>query len=167
MGEVRTATSADIRAVAAIYGEAVRHSVATFDLADPPAAHWQAKLDSTAVGDHVLVLDVGGEVTGFAYSGAFRPRPAYAETRETTIYLRADATGQGLGRRLYTELLRRMTRDGVHLAVAAVAQPNDASNALHEGLGYTVVGTFTEVGRKFDRWVDTRWYQRLLGPIPR
>jgi phosphinothricin acetyltransferase len=36
------------------------------------------------------------------------------------------------------------------------------SNALHESCGFRMIGTLREVGRKFDRWVDTRWYQLLL-----
>jgi phosphinothricin acetyltransferase len=101
-------------------------------------------------------------VLGFAYSSAFRPRPAYARTRETSIYLAPDAVGRGVGRRLYAHLLGQLREDGVHCAVAVVAQPNPASTALHEALGFELVGTLREVGRKFDRWVDTRWYQLLL-----
>ena len=99
---------------------------------------------------------------GFAYSGWFRPRPAYGGTRETSIYLHRDARGQGLGRRLYADLIDRLRGDGIHLAVAVVAQPNPASVALHEALGFHLVGTLTEIGEKFGRYVDTRWYQLLL-----
>jgi phosphinothricin acetyltransferase len=101
-------------------------------------------------------------VLGFAYSGWFRPRPAYGRTRETSIYLHRDARGQGLGRALYGDLLNRLRGDGMHLAVAVIAQPNPASVALHEGLGFDVVGTFSEIGEKFGRYVDTRWYQLRL-----
>jgi len=54
--------------------------------------------------------------------------------------------------------------DGMHCAVAVVAEPNPASVALHESLGFALVGTLPEVGRKFDRWVDTRWYHLRLEP---
>jgi L-amino acid N-acyltransferase YncA len=165
---VRPARAADLAAIARVYGYAVRDSVATFDVADPPPSYWQDKLASTAPGDHVLVVEAEAEaeaegtVAGFAYSTAFRPRPAYAHTRETSIYLAPDAVGRGRGTVLYTELLDRLRRDGMHVAVAVVAQPNPASVALHERLGFELVGTLREVGRKFDRWIDTRWYQRRL-----
>jgi phosphinothricin acetyltransferase len=159
---LRPATGADVPAIAAIYGSAVRTSVATFDTGDPPPSYWAEKLASSAAGDRVLVADDGGTVLGFAYSSAFRPRPAYARTRETSIYLAPEAVGRGLGRRLYAHLLGLLREDGVHCAVAVVAQPNPASTALHEALGFELVGTLREVGRKFGRWVDTRWYQLLL-----
>ena len=158
----RIATPADVPAIATIYGQAVRGSVATFDTTDPPLSYWRDKLASTERGDHVVVLEDAGSVVGYAYSSAFRPRPAYARTRETSIYLAPAAVGHGWGRLTYTHLLSLLRADQVHTAVAVVAQPNPASIALHESLGYELVGTLREVGRKFGCWVDTRWYQLLL-----
>jgi L-amino acid N-acyltransferase YncA len=159
---VRAATAADLAAISEVYGHAVRTSVATFDTSDPPTAYWAEKVASTDRGDHVLVVDDGGVVVGFAYSGGFRGRPAYARTRETSIYLAPSAVGRGAGRSAYSRLIDLLRADGMHCAVAVVAQPNPASVALHESLGFELVGTLREVGRKFDRWIDTRWYQLLL-----
>lgn len=152
--------------MAFIYGHAVRNTVATFDLVDPPDAYWHDKISSTVTGDHVLVIEDDAAILGFAYSGAFRPRPGYARTRETSIYLDPKAGGSGLGKLVYGELLAKLRADGMHLAVAVVAQPNPASVALHEKLGFELVGTLREVGRKFDAWVDTRWYQLPLSTEP-
>lgn len=89
-----------------------------------------------------------------------RVRPT--RVRETSVYLSPDAVGAGLGRLVYTQLLALLRVEDMHRAVAVIALPNPASVALHEALGFEVVGTFNEVGRKFDRWVDTRWYQQCL-----
>lgn len=167
---VRPARPADLVAVAAIYAHSVRTTVATFDVEEPPLSYWQAKLDSTAVGDHFLVAHSlvacdshdGDRVIGFAYSGSFRPRPAYGRTRETSVYVAPDATGNGLGTRLYGELLELLRRDDVHLLVAVVAQPNPASNALHRGLGFTEVGTLEDVGFKLGAYVSTTYWQLRL-----
>jgi phosphinothricin acetyltransferase len=164
---VRPAQPADLAAVAAIYAHAVRKSVATFDVEEPPLAYWQAKLDSTAVGDHFLVAHSlvapdQTEVLGFAYSGRFRHRPAYARTRETSVYVAPAACGRGLGTRLYGALLDLLRQDPVHLVVAVVAQPNPASNGLHRKLGFTEVGTLDEVGFKFGSYVSTTWWQLRL-----
>jgi len=185
---VRPATSADLDAVAAIYSHCVRTSTATFDIDVPPLSTWQAKLDSTAVGDHFLVAHghmprgspdelspaepsqveqdpVAGErdtVFGYAYSGAFRSRPAYRHTREISVYLAPEAIGRGLGTRLYVVLLDLLRQDGVHLAVAVVTQPNPTSNALHRKLGFTEVGTLDEVGFKFGAYLSTTYFQLRL-----
>jgi phosphinothricin acetyltransferase len=196
--EVRPAQSRDLVAVAAIYAHCVRTGTATFDVEEPPLSFWQAKLNSTAVGDHFLVahgpvehglvehcpvehglaehglvehssaadaLVAGGgdTVLGYAYSGAFRSRPAYRHTREVSVYVAPEASGAGLGPRLYDELLHLLRQDKVHLVVAVVAQPNPASNAMHRKLGFTEVGTLDEVGYKFGAYISTTYFQLRLG----
>lgn len=97
---------------------------------------------------------------GTAYAATYRPRPAYDLTRETSVYLAPDARGRGIGRTLYDELLRRVDADGIHVCLAVIARPNPASEALHRAVGFRHAGTLPEVGRKFDRWVDTAWWVR-------
>ncbi len=159
---VRTGNDGDIAAIAAIYDEQVRTGISTFDLEPPPASYWAARLAADAPGEHVLVDDEGGEVVGFAYSSTYRPRPGYRLTRETSVYLAEQARGQGRAHRLYDDLLPRLAADGMHVALALVALPNPASVALHERCGFEHLGTMREVGRKFDRWLDTAWFQRML-----
>ena len=162
MIEVRRAREADLAAAAAIYDDQVRSGISTFDLEPPPVSYWQHHLDSTEPGDHFLVAEHDGEVVGFAYSSAYRPRPGYRLTRETSVYLGEAARGHGLGRRLYDELIERVRSDGIHVVLALVALPNPASEALHRACGFEHLGTMREVGRKFDRWLDTAWYQLVL-----
>jgi L-amino acid N-acyltransferase YncA len=162
MTTIRPATAADLAGAAAIYDEQVRNGISTFDLESPPVAYWEHHLDSTEPGDDFLVADRDGEVVGFAYSSSYRPRPGYRLTRETSVYLAEQARGEGLGRRLYDDLLARVAADGIHVALALIALPNPPSIALHEACGFDHLGTMREVGRKFDRWLDTAWYQRIL-----
>ncbi|HWM74924.1 MAG TPA: GNAT family N-acetyltransferase [Nocardioides sp.] len=151
----RVATEQDLPAVKAIYDHQVETGISTFDTSPPPLEYWRARLASTESGDHLLVAERDGAVVGYAYSASYRPRPAYARTRETSVYLAADALGQGLGRVLYDDLLARLRADGMHVALAVIATPNPASEALHRGFGFERVGVLPEVGHKFDRWVDT------------
>lgn len=165
VASVRDATAADLPAMAAIYDEEVRTSVATFDTEPRGTTYLGEKLDRAGGGDIVLVAVRGQEVLGYAFSGPFRPRPAYDGTKEVSVYLAGGARGLGLGSLLYGALLARL--DGlteVHTQVAVIALPNEASIALHRRHGFTEVGVLREVGRKFDRWVDTAWYQRRVSP---
>ena len=85
---VRSADPADLPRIAAIYDEQVRNAISTFDLEPPGLCYWEARLASDQPGDHVLVADSpSGEVVGYAYSSSYRPRPAYARTREVSVYL--------------------------------------------------------------------------------
>lgn len=162
---LRAATDGDLDAVAAIYDREVREGTATFDLTPPPRSKWEKLLASPHPGDHFLVA-VDGEtdaaVLGFAYSSAFREKGAYDATREVTIYLDPSAAGRGLGRALYGELLARLTASGVRVALACISLPNDASEGLHRACGFERQGVLHQVGRKFDRWIDVVWWERLL-----
>jgi phosphinothricin acetyltransferase len=160
--EIREAVEADLAAVAAIYAHEVDTGVATFDTEPREAGSWAAYLTGVD-GHHLLVAVDDGQVVGYASAGPYRPKNGYRLTRETTIYLSPGATGQGLGRRLYDALLDRLVADGMHLAVAGVAQPNPASEALHRACGFEEVGVMRQVGHKQGRFIDVRWWQRLLG----
>jgi L-amino acid N-acyltransferase YncA len=158
---VRTAVAADLPAMTAIYNESVAASVVTFDVEPRPDDHYAARVSSTRPGDHVVVAESGGAVVGLAYAATYRPRTAYDGTRETSVYVGSGATGRGLGRALYGELLRRVDADGIHTCIAVIAVPNAASEALHAAFGFTHVGTLREVGQKFGRRVDTAIWQRM------
>ena len=170
---VRPATPADLPAVMAIYDEQVLHATSTFELVPPGRGPWEARLASTEPGDHVLVAELAGAdagaasgVLGYAYSTAYRGRPAYRHTRETSVYVDPAAQGRGVGRSLYDELVARLRADGMHTAVAAIALPNPASVALHLACGFERVGVMREVGRKMGRWIDVEWWQVELAGGP-
>lgn len=62
----------------------------------------------------------------------------------------------------YEALFTRLRKEDVHKVFAGITLPNEASIKLHERQGFTYLGTFTEVGRKFDRYWDVAWYQKDL-----
>jgi len=159
---VRDATPADVADMAAIYDEQVRTSVATFDTEPRGAAHLTEKLATAGPGNLVLVATEGTRLAGYAYSGPFRSRPAYAGTREVSVYVAPHARGRGVARTLYAALLARLDAEpAVHTQVAVIALPNDASERLHRAFGFEPVGVLREVGHKFGAYVDTAWWQRL------
>ena len=159
---VRDATPADLPAMAAIYDEQVRTAVATFDTQARGAAYLGDKLVHRGGGDIIVVAEQAGEVLGYASSGPFRPRAAYAGTKEVSVYLSNGARGRGVGRQLYAALLARLDAEpSVHTQLGVIALPNDASEALHRAFGFERVGVLREVGHKFGRYVDTAWWQRL------
>lgn len=161
--DIRRALPADLPAVAEIYAREAREGYATFDHEPRPMDQWEERLAASDRGDHFLVADLDGDVAGYATSSRYRPKPAYLHTRETTVYVAPGHQGLGVGRRLYDALLALLADDGMHLVVAAVALPNEASLALHRACGFEDVGTMREVGYKLDRWIDVVWLQRLLG----
>src|SRR5947208_4359595 len=92
----------------------------------------------------------------------FVARAAYATLVETRVYCRPEETGQGLGAALYTRLFQELAGQDVHRAYAGISLPNEASVALHKRFGFELIGTFTEVGRKFGRYWDVAWFEKRL-----
>jgi phosphinothricin acetyltransferase len=164
MTVVRPGRPADLPALTELYNHYVRSTAVTFDITEFTTNERRQWFDHyAATGPHrLLVAADGDDVLGYATSSAFRPKPGYATSVETTVYVRPAATGRGLGSLLYGALFEALAGEDIHRAYAGVALPNDASVALHERFGFRAIGTFTEVGRKLDRYWDVRWFERDL-----
>ena len=111
---------------------------------------------------HALVAELDGAVAGFAFNHAFRAKPAYRRATETTVYAAADHQARGIGGALYAELFRRIESTDLHRAYAVIALPNPRSIALHRRFGFTRIATFSEVGYKFNKYIDAAWFEKAL-----
>ena len=160
--ELRRAEPLDLPGIVAIYNHAILHSTATFDTVPVTVEERRPWLDRFDDDNPCVVAVEGGDVVGFAYYLPYRPRLAYRRTKELTVYVDAKARGLGCGRRLYEHLIAHARQRDVHVLVGVVAGHNPASAALHQRCGFEVVGVLREVGWKFDRWLDTTFWQRTL-----
>ena len=79
-----------------------------------------------------------------------------------TVYCAPEATGRGLGTRLYTALFEAIQGEGVRMALAAITLPNEASVSFHERFGFSLSGIQHDVGHKFGRYWDVAWYEKRL-----
>ena len=161
---IRPAAPEDAPALLAIYAPYVRETAVTFEYEVPTPEEFAGRIRRTLERYPYLTAQSGGEVLGYACAGPFKERAAYGWSVETTIYLRQDQRGRGLGRALYQALERC-------LAAHDPAQAGDpyltgASAAFHARLGYQLVGRFHKCGYKFGRWYDMVWMEKLLGSHP-
>lgn len=161
---IRTGDAGDLKTLLAIYNHYVERSHATFDIRRATMAERGVWLSRYAAHSRyqLLVAQAEGDVLGYATSSPYRPHPAFEHTVETSVYVHPDAKRQGIGGRLYDALLDRLHDTGIHLAVAAVALPNDGSVALHRSRGFREVGTFTEYAIKNNRWISSTWFERRI-----
>jgi phosphinothricin acetyltransferase len=163
---IRPSRDGDMAAIAAIYRHHVLHGTASFETEAPDLAEMiRRRGDLVGRGLPHLVLEQAGAIRGYAYAGPYRPRAAYGNTVENSVYLAPDAIGLGFGRRLLAVLIEQCTALGLRQMVAVVGDSgNLASIRLHEQLGFRRVGTLEAVGFKHGRWLDTVLLQRALGP---
>ena len=162
---IRPSTPADLPAITAIYGWNVLHGTGTFEL-DPPIEAEMARRrdDVLSKGLPWLVAERDGVVLGYAYANHFRPRKAYRFCLEDSVYLAADAKGQGLGRLLLAELMARCEAAGARQMLAVIGDSaNLGSIGVHRTLGFEHIGVMQAAGWKFDQWRDVVIMQKALG----
>lgn len=162
VADIRRARSSDLEQIVEIYNHYVINTAITFDIDPYTVESRRVWFEQFAeAGPHqLLVAEAKGEIFGYAGTMPFRPKAAYAQSVETTVYLRHDAGGQGLGSKLYESLFSALKGAPVHRLLAGMTVPNQASDALHAKHGFEPCGLFREVGFKFDRYWDVQWYDR-------
>lgn len=162
---IRPSGVGDLAAITGIYAWNVLYGTGTFELEPPDEAEMSRRRDDVQdKGLPWLVAELDGKVRGYAYANHFRPRRAYRFCLEDSIYLAADAKGQGLGRLLLAELLSRCEAAGARQMLAVIGDSaNAASVGVHSSLGFEQVGLMKAAGWKFERWLDVVVMQRSLG----
>jgi len=162
MPTIRDAVRADLPALTDILNHYIIHTPINFDVEPYTVDARREWFDEHAsTGRYRLVVaEDAGQVVGYATTSRWRPKASYATTVESSVYCRQDSCGRGIGSALYRALFEAIKDEDVHMIVAGATMPNAASVALHERLGFTQVGVFKAVGRKFGQFWDVAWFQR-------
>lgn len=165
--DIRDGRVDDIPVITTIYADAVRHGTASWELEPPTLGEMKRRFEAlVADGYPYLVAHRGEDILGYAYAGAYRPRPAYRHTVEDSIYVARQAQGMGIGRALLAALISACEARGFRQMVAVIGDGNGASQAsreLHEQAGFRLIGVAQSVGYKHGRWLDQMLMQRELG----
>ena len=162
MMKIRPASADDLPAITAIYNEAIRTTTATFDTIEKTPeqqAAWFATHDER---HPVIVADVDGRVAGWGSLSPWSDRCAYADTAETSFYVKEEHRGRGVGRALKLAIMAEGRRLGFHTLIARAAEGSDASLHLNLACGFVHVGTLKEVGRKFGKLLDVHVMQYMV-----
>lgn len=164
--ELRPAEPDDFTTIHDIYRHHVLTGLGSFELEPPDRAELVRRYEDVR-GRQLpyLVAKRDGRLVGYAYVGPFRARPAYRFTVEDSIYIAADAIGQGVGRALLGALIERCAALGLRQMIAVIGDSGNAGSiALHRALGFGEPLVLQGAGFKFGRWVDIVLMQRPLGP---
>jgi phosphinothricin acetyltransferase len=154
-----------MQAVTGIYRHHVLHGTASFET-EPPSLEemCRRRTDILAKDLPYLVADIDGLIAGYAYAGTYRPRAAYRDTVENTVYLRHDMARRGIGQQLLQALIRECEARDLRQMIAVIGDSaNIASIRLHERCDFRHAGTLFNVGHKHGQWLDSVLMQRTLG----
>jgi phosphinothricin acetyltransferase len=161
--EIAPGTEGDLPGIVEILNHTAANSCASFDTRPISVADrrdWFAQFALTGP-YRLVVARRDDQIVGFACSRRYRDHEAFRETVEVGIGLEVSCRGQGLGSALYSTLFESLADEPVHVILAGIAIPNDASVALHRKFGFTEVGTFREYAVKNGRHVSSLWMQRV------
>jgi L-amino acid N-acyltransferase YncA len=150
---IRDSRPADVPALTAIFGHAVLHGNASFELVPPDAAEVARRRDALLAAGfpHLVAEDATGRVLGF--------------TLENSVYVAPDCQGQGIGRAMLPRLIERCEQAGFRLMIAVIGDSaNHASIRLHASCGFRHAGLLPAIGWKHERWLDSVLMVRPLGP---
>jgi len=157
MPVVRPLTPDDWPLVEAIWAEGIATRNATFETETPS---WEA-FDATRHRGHRLVaVDDDGALLGWAALAPVSRRPCYEGVAENSVYVSADARGRGVGRSLMEALVASADADGIWTIQTNVFPENTASVALHERVGFRVVGRRDRIAQLDGIWRDTLLLER-------
>ena len=159
---IRIATCDDIPAILEIYAPYVEHSTATFEYDVPCKKEFTQRFLKYTAQFPWLLWEENGNILGYAYASAPYERAAYSWCAEPSVYLRPEAKGRGIGRKLYEALEAILRKQGYRKLLALVTSENQASVAFHEKMGYRVCGCFSDCGFKFNRWLSLIWMEKDL-----
>jgi L-amino acid N-acyltransferase YncA len=162
MAKIRLATADDAAQIAAIYAPYVNSAATSFEIEAPGSDEMRRRIITALERWVWLVCDADGVVVGYAYGSKHRERAAYNWSVDVSVYNHESAHRRGVGRALYTSLLRLLSAQGYYTAYAGITLPNAASVGLHEAMGFTPVGVYRSVGYKLGGWHDVGWWALAL-----
>ena len=155
---IREMRAEDWPAVEAIYAEGIATRNATFETETPT---W-AEFDAGRLRDHRLVAIDGDRIVGWAAFSPTSGRTCYAGVVEHSVYVASECRGRGIGRTLLGALVRGADAGGIWTIQTSMFPENKASLALHERLGFRVVGRRERIAQLDDVWRDTILLERRV-----
>jgi len=159
---IRKVNSGDIKQICSIYNYYIEKTVITFEEIPVSETEMENRIKSITASFPWFVYEIDDQVAGYAYAGKWKERSAYRFSAESTIYIRNDFTGKGIGSELYKRLLEELKSANIHAVIGIIALPNEKSQKIHEKFGFRKAGHIAEAGFKFNTWLDVGYWELIL-----
>lgn len=161
---IREAKIQDLPFIAELYNHNIKHTTSSFRYHPVTLAERKEWLvQKKEQGFPVLIAEKDKTLQGFASLAPFRQGEGYQYTAEHSIYVAVNHQRQGVAKILLTTLIQKSKQLNFHNIIAGIDDSNTASHLLHQSLGFQKCGTITQVGIKFEKWLDLTFYSLILG----
>ncbi len=168
--KIRVAATEDAEELLEIYRPYVEKTAISFEWDVPGLEEFQARIEKTLKKYPYLVAEKKGRLVGYAYTGPFVGRAAYAWGAEVSIYLKENQRKMGIGKKLYQAIEDISRAQNVKNLNACIGSPETEDEYLtknsiefHTHMGYRMVGEFYKCGYKFGRWYNMVWMEKIIG----
>ena len=146
----KSPTPLDAKEILDIYAPYILQTAITFEYEVPTLEAFTRRIEQTLVKYPYLVAEQDGRIVGYAYAGPLHERAAYDWAVETSIYVKMDAKGQGIGNTLYVAFEEALLRPQIVSVNARIAYPDQDTDVslttdsvdFHANQGYTTGGDF-------------------------
>ena len=167
---IRIASEQDAPALLEIYKYYVENTAISFEITPPTVDEFRGRIAKTLEKYPYLVCEDEGGIIGYAYSSVFRDREAYTHCVENTIYIDKNYLRKGYGGALYSSLERALSLQGITNLYACIGYPSEDnedyinlnSPEFHAHSGYSLVGRHNKCGRKFGKYFDIVWMEKII-----
>lgn len=166
---IRDVKLEDASRLSEIYSYYVENTAVTYEYKTPDAAEFEKRIQKTIEKYPYLVCEYEGKVIGYIYASSYSPREAYSWTVSSSIYIDKQYRRMGIGSALYSEIEKRLKEQGIVNIIAVVSFKEKEDEYLtqdsflfHTKTGYKKVGHLENVGKKFERWYDIVYLQKVL-----
>ena len=168
--EIRKVTVDDAKELLDIYAPYVEQTAITFEYDVPSVGEFVERIKKISSKYPYIAAVEDGKIVGYAYASAFKERAAYQWAVETSIYVDMQKRQNGVGRLLYEALEQRLREQGILNSNACISYDEvedehltNGSVQFNEKLGYELVAHFHKCGKKFGKWYDMVWMEKMLG----
>jgi len=158
---IRKVEIKDARQIAEIYNFYIENTHHSFEIEPVGIEEMKRRIVETNENYPYLIAEETREILAYAYASCYKPRSAYKNSVEVSVYVKNNLKQKGIGTKLYERLFEELSKMEVHAIIAGIALPNEASIKLHEKFGMEKVAHFREVGFKLGRWIDVGYWELI------
>jgi len=162
MSVIRIAAASDAAAILNIYAPYIENTSYTFETEVPRTESFQQRIKDYLQAYPWIVCEINGVIAGYAYASKHRERVAYQWSVESSVYIHDDFHRAGVGKALYSALIKILKLQQFRNVYAVINLPNDKSVAFHESMGFDHFATYKNVGYKLGKWKNVGWWELQL-----
>jgi len=155
--EIRVMQPEDAAKIIDIYQQGIDGGNATYEKTAPSWEGWDAKYLKVC---RFVLENEQNEAVGWCALLPVSERACFKGVAEVSIYLDGSVQGKGLGKMLLKKLILDSEDQGFWTLQAGIFPENEASIAIHEKLGFRVVGRRERLGQLNGVWRDVVLLER-------